>query len=150
MKPRPASPDAIFERVTRIFDEARASVVRSVNSAMVLAYWQIGREIVETLQGGDRRGSYGERTVEELALRLTQRFGRGFSATKLKCFRKFYAVYADRTPVLRATWNDAATDSEIRHNLVTNPRERRARAVTARASLPRPRVMSRSKASRPP
>lgn len=115
VKSRPPRADAIFERVTRILDEARASVVRSVNSAMVLAYWQIGREIVETLQGGDRRGSYGERTVEELALRLTQRFGRGFSATNLKYFRKFYAVYADRTPVLRATWNDAATDSEIRH-----------------------------------
>jgi predicted nuclease of restriction endonuclease-like (RecB) superfamily len=100
-KSRPASADAIFERVTRILDEARASVVRSVNSAMVLAYWQIGREMVETLQGGDRRGSYGERTVEELAARLTAKYGRGFSKSNLWYFRQFYVAYPDRQPVVR-------------------------------------------------
>ncbi len=114
-KSRSAGADAIFERVTRILDEARASVVRSVNSAMVLAYWQIGREMVETLQGGDRRGSYGERTVEELALRLTQRFGRGFSATNLKYFRQFYLVYADRGPTMRAARAVTGTADDIRH-----------------------------------
>jgi len=102
VKSRRAGAEAIFERVARILDEARASVVRSVNSAMVLAYWQIGREIVETLQGGDRRGSYGERTVEELASRLTARYGRGFSKSNLWYFRQFYVAYADRQPIVRA------------------------------------------------
>jgi len=31
--------------------------VRAVNSNMVIAYWLIGREIVEALQSGERRPS---------------------------------------------------------------------------------------------
>ena len=38
---------ALFERVATILDQARGAVVRSVNNHMVLAYWHIGREIVE-------------------------------------------------------------------------------------------------------
>lgn len=106
--------DALFARVSQILDEARAQVVRSVNSAMVLAYWHVGREIVDSMQGGEPRAGYGERTVAELATRLTQRFGRGFSETNLKYFRQFYVLYADRAPVLRAERAEAAAQ-EIRH-----------------------------------
>jgi hypothetical protein len=51
----PAAVDSLFARVTAILDHARGSVVRSVNSEMLLAYWHIGREIVEALQGGSER-----------------------------------------------------------------------------------------------
>lgn len=109
------SADVLFERVAKILDDARTAVVRAVNSAMVLAYWQTGREMVETLQGGDARAGYGERTLAELALRLTQRFGRGFSETNLKYFRQFYLVYTDRAPIVRAAWTGTAAAGEIRH-----------------------------------
>ncbi len=42
-------PDDLFERVVSILDQARGNVVRAVNTNMVLAYWLIGREIVEAL-----------------------------------------------------------------------------------------------------
>ncbi len=41
----------LFSRVAFILEDARNSVVRAVNSNMVLAYWLIGREIVQELQG---------------------------------------------------------------------------------------------------
>lgn len=41
--------DALFRRVAAILDQARGNVVRSVNTNMVLAYWLIGREIVQAL-----------------------------------------------------------------------------------------------------
>jgi len=41
----------LFGRVVTILDQARASVVRSVNNHMVLAYWHTGREIFRILQG---------------------------------------------------------------------------------------------------
>ena len=90
--------EALFRRVAAILDQARESLVRFVNSEMILAYWHIGREMVQTLQGGDERAEYGRRLVADLSGRLTARYGRGFSTTNLWYFRQFYLAYADRDP----------------------------------------------------
>lgn len=66
---------------------------------MVLAYWLIGREIVVELQGGKGRATYGNKIVESLSVRLTERYGKGFSKENLNFFRKFYAVYSDRITI---------------------------------------------------
>ena len=92
--------DGLFQRVAAILDQARGNVARSVNTNMVLAYWLIGREIVQELQGGDERAEYGKQVVENLSSRLTGRFGRGFSAQTLWNYRLFYQEYADRCPIL--------------------------------------------------
>ena len=93
---RPDTGGDLFCRIVAILEGARGNVVQSVNSSMVLAYWLIGREIVRELQGGDERAEYGRQVVENLASRLTERFGKGFSAQSLWNFRQFYQVYADR------------------------------------------------------
>ncbi len=93
--------DGLFDRVVSILEQARANVLRSVNSSMVLAYWLIGREIVQELQGGEERAEYGKQIIEDLSARLKGRFGRGFSTTNLRYFRTFYTVYADRRPEIR-------------------------------------------------
>jgi len=92
--------DALFGRVASILDQARGNVVRAVNTNMVLAYWLIGREIVQELQGGKGRAKYGEKVVEDLSIRLTERYGKGFSAQTLWKFRLFYHAYSDRIPIL--------------------------------------------------
>ena len=92
---KPASenqPDALFGRVVSILEQARGNVVRAVNTQMVLAYWLIGREIVQELQGGKARANYGERVVEDLSARLTERFGKGFSTRNVKLFKQFYLI----------------------------------------------------------
>ena len=91
----------LLERVVSILDEARTQIVRSVNSAMVLAYWQIGRELVEYHQGGARRAEYGNQLLDVLSARLRDRVGRGYSTTNLRYFRAFYLSYADRSPKIR-------------------------------------------------
>ncbi|MBV5327153.1 MAG: DUF1016 domain-containing protein, partial [Chlorobium sp.] len=58
--------ESLFQRVAAILEQARANVVRSVNSNMVLAYWLIGREIVQELQGGEERAEYGKQVLEVL------------------------------------------------------------------------------------
>ena len=78
----------LFARVVEIIEEARGHVVRSVNTAMVQAYWLIGREIVEVEQGGEKRAGYGERIVEGLAKRLAARFRKGFSVPNLRNMRQ--------------------------------------------------------------
>jgi predicted nuclease of restriction endonuclease-like (RecB) superfamily len=91
----------LFDRVAAILDNARANVVRQVNTEMVLAYWHIGREIVEQVQRGENRAEYGRQVVEALSERLTKRYGKGYSVTNLKYFRLFYLAYASRTPEIR-------------------------------------------------
>ena len=107
---RASAVDGLFDRVVAILDRARDQVVRSVNSEMVIAYWHIGREIVEHLQAGEERAEYGKRVIEELASRLFRRYGRGFSSTNLRYLRIFYSVYADRpqfATCLVANWGRA-------------------------------------------
>jgi predicted nuclease of restriction endonuclease-like (RecB) superfamily len=93
----------LFDRIVNILEQARSNVVRTVNSEMVLAYWLIGREIVQELQVGDQRAAYGKRVLEELSERLLKRYGKGFSVTNLRYFRLFYQIYADRLPEIRHT-----------------------------------------------
>ncbi len=62
--------EPLIERVVMILEEARSQVVRTVNSVMVLAYWHVGREIVEFAQGGSKRAEYGEQVLEVLSVRL--------------------------------------------------------------------------------
>ncbi len=97
-----AEPDGsdLFCRVVAILDQARANVVRSVNTNMVLAYWLIGREIVQELQGGEERAEYGKQVIENLSIQLTARYGRGFSTQSLWNFRLFHQAYRDRMVIL--------------------------------------------------
>jgi predicted nuclease of restriction endonuclease-like (RecB) superfamily len=90
------APDELFGRVIAILDQARGNVVRAVNTNMVYAYWLIGREIVEGVQGGEERAAYGKKVVEDLSARLTERYGKGFSLPNIKRFRQFYQAFSDR------------------------------------------------------
>jgi hypothetical protein len=90
--------DDLLGRITSILDAARGQVVRAVNHATVSAYWHIGREVVEALQQGGERAIYGNALIERLAQQLTDRYGKGCSATNLGYFRQFYLAYRDRIP----------------------------------------------------
>lgn len=116
--PDPNSPvaphDALFGRVASILDEARSNVVRAVNTQMVLAYWSIGREIVQELQGGEERAAYGRQVLENLSMGLTQRYGKGFSVTNLKYFRLFYQAFPERLAI-RHPVGDESENTEMHH-----------------------------------
>ena len=87
--------EALYERVAQIVEAARAHVARTVNTAMVHAYWLIGREVVEVEQAGKERAQYGEQLIERLAARLSDRFGNGFSTRTLRRVRRFYLAYPE-------------------------------------------------------
>jgi hypothetical protein len=95
----PPTGNDLFQRVATILDQARSNVVRSVNTNMVLAYWLIGREIVQELQGGEERAEYGKQVLANLSERLAARYGTGFSMPNLKNFRQFYLVNPDRIQI---------------------------------------------------
>lgn len=85
--------ESLYRKVTGFIDEARGRVARTVNTAMVEAYWRIGREIVEVEQRGDGRAEYGKHVIERLAARLKHTGAKGMSARNLEQMRQFFIAF---------------------------------------------------------
>ena len=99
LSPTPAD---LYQSIRDVLLLARTQVRQAVNTAMVQTYWQIGRLIVEHEQGGEKRAEYGQRVLPEMARRLTEDFGKGFSAQSLWNYRQFYLAF----PILSTAWRE--------------------------------------------
>jgi predicted nuclease of restriction endonuclease-like (RecB) superfamily len=92
-KSLPGSLDSLYERIEKILEGSRKRVYRTANTAMLQAYWNVGREIIEEEQMGKNRAGYGRFLIKNLSLRLTTTFGRGFTESNLKYMRLFYQKF---------------------------------------------------------
>ncbi|TWR29169.1 DUF1016 domain-containing protein [Mucilaginibacter pallidiroseus] len=92
------SPFQLFENIKAVITETQLQIVRNVNQAMVLAYFEIGRMIVEDEQLGKRRADYAKETISRLSRELNNEFGKGYSVSNLEYMRSFYLTYQDRFP----------------------------------------------------
>ncbi len=86
--------DALFEKIAHLIEEARQHVKKTVNTAMVYTYYNIGRHIIENEQHHKQRAAYGKKVLQQLSYRLTDRFGKGWSVETLTKCRKFYSAYS--------------------------------------------------------
>jgi predicted nuclease of restriction endonuclease-like (RecB) superfamily len=91
----PLLSSSLLNDVRAILQEARGKAYAAVNTAMVDAYWRIGRRIVEEEQGGIARAEYGSQLIRHLALALGEEFGQGMSVANLRNFRQFYLTFPD-------------------------------------------------------
>ena len=82
----------IYQSIRETVVDARQRIYTVVNSAMVEAYWDIGRQIHEA-QGGAERAKYGKRLIEYLSKQLTEEFGKGFNVRSLREMRQFYQTF---------------------------------------------------------
>lgn len=87
-------PADLYAQIQAVLHQARQQAKRSVNQAMVQAYWQVGQLIVEHEQGGEGRAAYGAKTLQLLAERLSAEFGAGFAVQSLRNYRQFYQSIA--------------------------------------------------------
>jgi predicted nuclease of restriction endonuclease-like (RecB) superfamily len=83
----------VYEAIRSTLADARTKVVVAVNSAMVLAYWEIGKQIAEAV---GERAEYGRNLLAYLAERLTAEFGKGFDESSLRRMRQFYNTFKIR------------------------------------------------------
>ena len=83
-----------ISEIKTILAQARQRAYAAVNTAMVEAYWLVGRRIVEEEQNGEERANYGAQLLKTLSQELTAEFGKGFSLTNLKNFKKFYLAFS--------------------------------------------------------
>ena len=88
-----------YRRIREILEDARKQAHRAINAAMVLAYWEVGRTIVEEEQRGKARADYGKRLLENLSQRLTTDFGKGFDRTNLHRMKLFHLGFPIRDAV---------------------------------------------------
>ncbi len=82
----------IYLSIKEILTSAREKAYKAVNFAMVEAYWNVGKLIVEA-QAGNERAEYGEELLKNLSKELTREFGKGFTVTNLRYMRQFYMVF---------------------------------------------------------
>ena len=82
-----------ISRIRDLLKQARHQALAAVNSAMVRAYWEIGREIVEEEQRGTDRAGYGQNLIETLSQQLTGEFGKGFVPRNLWFMCDFYRAF---------------------------------------------------------
>lgn len=88
-----------YDKIANLLKEARQSVVQTVNTTIVLTYFEIGKMIVDEEQSGKERAGYGVQLIKELSERLIAEFGKGFSVTNIQQMRNFYLVYQKRQTV---------------------------------------------------
>ena len=81
-----------YDQVRSVIVEARKFVHVAANTAMVKAYWLVGKMIVER-QGGAAKAVYGDGLIDGLSERLTAEFGKGFGRVNLFAMRKFYLAF---------------------------------------------------------
>jgi len=86
--------DALFERISTLIEQARQRVITAINITEVYTKYSIGQYIVDDEQQGKARAEYGKQVLKVLSVRLTERFGEGWSVETLDKCRKFYRVYA--------------------------------------------------------
>lgn len=78
--------------------DAQRQVYSAVNSAMVTAYWNIGKAIYEVC-GDSERAAYGKQVLKFISERLTTEFGKGYDESNLRNMRRFFLAFQKQDTV---------------------------------------------------
>ena len=81
-----------YDDIKKIINESRNNVRNYVNTTILIAYWNIGKKIVE-FQGGKDKSKYGDRILIDLSKQLTYDFGKGYDTSNLRRMRQFYLLF---------------------------------------------------------
>jgi len=93
----PHDEQTLFGKIAGLIEESRRRVATTVNTAMVYTYYEVGRYIVEDEQKGNSRAEYGKAVLKELAERLTEQFGKGWSEKHLRRMSFFLQYFFEQT-----------------------------------------------------
>lgn len=85
---------ALLQDLREMIAGARQDVARSVNSALVLLYWNVGQRIHKEILK-EKRADYGEKIVPTLSAELVKDFGSGFTRRNLFNMIRFAEVFSD-------------------------------------------------------
>ncbi|WP_440593355.1 PDDEXK nuclease domain-containing protein, partial [Schlesneria sp.] len=89
-----AMPQRLVSDLRRLIERSREQVAVTVNSTLVMLYWQMGRRIREDVLE-EERAQYGQEILQTLSEQLIQEFGKGFSAKALWRMVQFAESFSD-------------------------------------------------------
>jgi len=96
----------IIREIKKILYTARENVSKAVNNELLLAYWNIGRIIIEYEQAGANKAEYGKKLLKTLSKDLRRELGKGFSVSNLQYMRRFYLSYPkQQTLSVKLSWS---------------------------------------------
>ena len=124
----------LVERIEQLITEAKKRTISAVNTAMVYTYYEIGRMIVDDEQQGEERAQYGKAVLKELSIRLTNKFGKGFSVENLDRMRYFYKTYSktNSSTLLTNSYFTLSWSHYLKLMRIDNPEERRFYEIEAK------------------
>ena len=113
--------NTLINQIGETLISGRQRAVQSVNTILVMTYWEIGRYIVEFEQQGNERAEYGSQLFERLSKDLTLLYGKGFGRSNLLYMRKLYNSFQiSGTLSHKLTWSHyyeiLKSDSELEIN----------------------------------
>lgn len=84
----------LFTDIEELIKESKNKVAISVNQVMSNLYWNIGKEIKNTILD-NQKSDYGKQIVENLSTKLLGSYGRGYNKTNLFNAIKVYEIFDD-------------------------------------------------------
>lgn len=90
------APQKLFDEIKQIIDKSRSLISSTANSTLSATYWHIGKKIKTDLLK-NKRAEYGKQVIENLSIRLTQEYGRGWSKQQLQHCLRFAETFSDYT-----------------------------------------------------
>ena len=83
----------LYSKIKDVIEQSRSTAYKAVNFSMVIAYWNIGKIIVEDEQSGKHTANYGDHIIQDLSQKLTKEFGKGFTERNIRNMRQFYLTF---------------------------------------------------------
>jgi DUF1016 N-terminal domain len=86
--------EILFDEIRSLIEQTRSRVATTVNSALVLMNWHIGKRISDEVLK-NKRAEYGNEIVSTLSQQLMDEYGKGFSRQNLFHFMRFAETFSD-------------------------------------------------------
>ncbi|QEN03374.1 DUF1016 domain-containing protein [Thiospirochaeta perfilievii] len=80
--------------IRTLIDRGKADVIASVNSAISITYWHVGKRINQDILKGER-AEYGKQVVSQLSKELVTIHGKSFEVRNLRRMMQFAEVFPD-------------------------------------------------------
>jgi predicted nuclease of restriction endonuclease-like (RecB) superfamily len=86
--------EVLFDEIRSLIEQTRSRVAGTVNSALVLMNWHIGKRISDVVLK-NKRAEYGNEIVVTLSQQLTAEYGKGFTRGNLFRMVQFAEIYSE-------------------------------------------------------
>jgi predicted nuclease of restriction endonuclease-like (RecB) superfamily len=79
--------EQLFNRIKQIVEDSRREIAYTINAALTITYWNVGKVIWNDILN-NQRATYGQEVIANLSKQLTREYGKGWSAKHLQhCLR---------------------------------------------------------------